>query len=203
MDSGVPREDYEALLLSPAEQYMLTQLRMEMSQLMSALTDQVDAALAQLASDTDALDGVIQAQQAANAVLQNALTASQNNEVADEAELQKALDALNAANEKLAGLAGTGSGGSTTPDPTTPDPTDPGTVTDPGTAGDGTGSGDGGTVVTGDPGTDPGTVDPGTTDPGTVADPGTDPGTVADPGTTDPSTDPAPAPGDDSAPTVS
>lgn len=163
------RAEYEAHLLTPAEQYLLGEVRKEIRFVMSSLTDQIDTALAQLSSDTDAIQGVISAQNAANAVLQSALQAAQRNEAADEAELQKALDALNAANGRLTQMASPGdatptsSDGSVQPDqpqvevlepePAPTDPSDPDTglpAPEPTAEPTPADNGDGAEVVTGD-----------------------------------------------------
>ena len=73
--------------------------------LMSQLTDQVDAALALLSTDSQNLGAVLAANQAAQAVLQGQLDVAKAGQIADEAELQKALDGLNAANAALSAQA--------------------------------------------------------------------------------------------------
>jgi len=67
----------------------------------SALTDQVDVALASLAQDSTNYGAALATLSSGTAVLQGQLTAARAGQVADEAELQKALDALTAAHAAL------------------------------------------------------------------------------------------------------
>lgn len=153
---------------------------------MSELTDQVDAALAQLATDDDAISGLLAAKDAAYAIVQKALADSQAGEVADEAELQKALDALNAADAKIQALTGTSTSPTpttpATPDPVTPDPTP--TPTTPATPDPLPVSSTPATPDPASPSTpDPWPADPTTPDP--VGDPATDPADPNAPGNPD------------------
>jgi peptidoglycan hydrolase CwlO-like protein len=68
---------------------------------MSALTDQVDQALAVLSQDSTSFGAALEASKAAQAVIQGQLDAANRGEAADATELQKALDALNASHQAL------------------------------------------------------------------------------------------------------
>lgn len=68
---------------------------------MSALTDQVDQALGVLSNDSTNFGAALAAGQAAQAVIQGQLDAANAGQAADAAELQKALDALQASHAAL------------------------------------------------------------------------------------------------------
>jgi len=82
-----------------------TVIRMEIT--MSDLTDKVDAALAVLNSDSANAGAALDAAKAATAVVQAQVDSLTAQNTADVAELQKALDALNAAHKALGGPAPT------------------------------------------------------------------------------------------------
>lgn len=92
--------------------------RMEL--LMSDLTDKVDAALAVLAQDESSDAAALDAARAATAVVQAQVDSLKATNTADEAELQKALDALNAAHAALAGTPVPAPVPAPVPDPTPP-----------------------------------------------------------------------------------
>ena len=68
---------------------------------MSALTDKLDAALVLLQSESASVESLVAANSAASDVIKGQLAVAQAGEVADEAELQKAIDALAAVNAGL------------------------------------------------------------------------------------------------------
>lgn len=118
------------------EERVIRHLR-NMEAQMSALTDQVDAALAVLATDAGNEQSVIDTLNASIATLQAQLASVQSDNTADEAELQKALDGLTAAHSALTGGAGTPAAPVTT-DPSTPVDSAPVDTTPPGVTDDGT-----------------------------------------------------------------
>ena len=67
----------------------------------SDLTDKLDAALVLLQSEAAGVEALVAANSAASDVLKGQLATAQAGEVADEAELQKAIDALAAVNAAL------------------------------------------------------------------------------------------------------
>ena len=71
---------------------------------MSDLTDKLDAAITLLQGEAASVETLVAANSAASDVIKGQLAAAQAGEAADEAELQKAIDALAAVN---AGLQGT------------------------------------------------------------------------------------------------
>lgn len=68
---------------------------------MSDLTDKVDAALALLQTESAGVEALVAANSAASDVIKGQLAAAQAGQAADEAELQKAIDALAAVNASL------------------------------------------------------------------------------------------------------
>ena len=68
---------------------------------MSDLTDKLDAAIAVLQSEAGNVESLVAANSAASDVIKGQLAAAQAGEVADETELQKAIDALAAVNAGL------------------------------------------------------------------------------------------------------
>ena len=68
---------------------------------MSDLTDKLDAALVLLQSEATSVENLVAANSAASDVIKGQLAVAQAGEVADEAELQKAIDALAAVNAGL------------------------------------------------------------------------------------------------------
>ena len=68
---------------------------------MSDLTDKLDAALVVLQEESTSIAALVAANGAASDVIKGQLAAAQAGEVADEAELQKAIDALAAVNASL------------------------------------------------------------------------------------------------------
>ena len=70
---------------------------------MSDLTDKLDAAITILQSEAASVETLVAANSAASDVIKGQLAAAQAGEVADEAELQKAIDALAAVNAGLQG----------------------------------------------------------------------------------------------------
>lgn len=70
---------------------------------MSDLTDKLDAAITILQSEAASVETLVAANSAASDVIKGQLAAAQAGEAADEAELQKAIDALAAVNAGLQG----------------------------------------------------------------------------------------------------
>ena len=70
---------------------------------MSDLTDKLDAAIVVLQSESASVENLVAANGAASDVIKGQLATAQAGEVADEAELQKAIDALAAVNAGLLG----------------------------------------------------------------------------------------------------
>ena len=70
---------------------------------MSDLTDKLDAAIAILQSEAASVETLVAANSAASDVIKGQLAAAMAGEAADEAELQKAIDALAAVNAGLLG----------------------------------------------------------------------------------------------------
>ena len=70
---------------------------------MSDLTDKLDAAITLLQSEAASVETLVAANSAASDVIKGQLAAAQAGEVADETELQKAIDALAAVNAGLQG----------------------------------------------------------------------------------------------------
>jgi len=70
---------------------------------MSDLTDKLDAAITLLQSEAASVETLVAANSAASDVIKGQLAAAQAGEAADEAELQKAIDALAAVNAGLQG----------------------------------------------------------------------------------------------------
>ena len=68
---------------------------------MSDLTDKLDAALVMLSNESSGVEALVSANAAASEVLKGQLAAAQAGQAVDEAELQKAIDALAAVNAKL------------------------------------------------------------------------------------------------------
>jgi hypothetical protein len=71
---------------------------------MSALTDQVDAALATLATDSSNFASILATVSAARDALQAQVTALEAGQTVDQGELQKALDGMNASHAALTGI---------------------------------------------------------------------------------------------------
>ena len=70
---------------------------------MSDLTDKLDAAITLLQGEAASVETLVAANSAASDVIKGQLAAAQAGEAADEAELQKAIDALAAVNAGLQG----------------------------------------------------------------------------------------------------
>ena len=70
---------------------------------MSDLTDKLDAAITLLQGEAASVETLVAANSAASDVIKGQLAAAQAGEAADEAELQKAIDALAAVNAGLLG----------------------------------------------------------------------------------------------------